>query len=192
MKTEKKQVPQFPTRISRLQATDLGRQAVQILDAEGYRVPSGRKVELGEDLARSVQGTVAYPYDFLFDQQGQGSQDTQITVTNETTLSAARRLLKKDLRPAALNFASATSPGGGFQNGARAQEEYLARSSGLYACLRDQEMYDYHRQQNDPALYQFPVVFTRCAGFSRRLGWAARNPLLAQHDHCRRAKREIS
>ncbi|MCU0574468.1 MAG: TIGR02452 family protein, partial [Syntrophobacteraceae bacterium] len=62
-------------------------------------------------------------------------------------------------RPAALNFASATHPGGGFLNGARAQEEYLARSSGLYACLRDNPMYAYHRALRDP-LYTNYVIYS--------------------------------
>jgi uncharacterized protein (TIGR02452 family) len=58
--------------------------------------------------------------------------------------------MQRGLNPAALNFASATHPGGGFLSGARAQEEYLARSSALYACLESQPMYAYNRQHYDP------------------------------------------
>lgn len=56
-----------------------------------------------------------------------------ITVTNETTLQAAYRL--KDKNPCVLNFASAKHPGGGFTWGAKAQEETIARASGLYSSL---------------------------------------------------------
>jgi hypothetical protein len=53
----------------------------------------------------------------------------EIQVTAESTLEAARRL-GGDV--ACLVFASARNPGGGFLNGAQAQEESLARSSALY------------------------------------------------------------
>jgi len=47
-----------------------------------------------------------------------------------------------------LNFASAKNAGGGFLNGSQAQEESLARSSGLYPSLISQEeMYFYNRGQ---------------------------------------------
>ncbi len=49
-----------------------------------------------------------------------------------------------------LNFASASSPGGGFLSGARAQEEYLARSSGLYHCIRDNPIYRLYRNGLEP------------------------------------------
>jgi uncharacterized protein (TIGR02452 family) len=47
-------------------------------------------------------------------------------------------------------MASATSPGGGFLAGARAQEEYLARSTALYACLRENPMDTFHGASKDP------------------------------------------
>src|SRR6185437_10556724 len=57
----------------------------------------------------------------------------------------AGRLLRDEGadRVLALNFASARHPGGGFLKGSQAQEESLARASGLYACIAPlRGMYD--------------------------------------------------
>jgi uncharacterized protein (TIGR02452 family) len=62
-------------------------------------------------------------------------------------------------RPVALNFASAHNPGGGFRSGARAQEESLARASGLYACLEGREMYRFHESPRDP-LYSSWLIYS--------------------------------
>lgn len=49
-------------------------------------------------------------------------------------------------------LASARNPGGGFRNGAQAQEESLARSSALYRCqLAAPEFYAHHRADRDLA-----------------------------------------
>src|SRR5208283_3500713 len=74
-------------------------------------------------------------------------------------LEAARRLIAERCRPAVLNFASATQPGGGFLSGSRAQEESLARSSGLYACLSGNPMYEFHRTRRD-AMYTDYFVYS--------------------------------
>jgi uncharacterized protein (TIGR02452 family) len=52
-------------------------------------------------------------------------------------------------RVVALNFAAARHPGGGWLTGARAQEESLARASGLVACIADDPMYARHAQMQD-------------------------------------------
>jgi uncharacterized protein (TIGR02452 family) len=58
-----------------------------------------------------------------------------------------------------LNFASARHPGGGFLGGARAQEESLARASGLYTCLAGNDMYALHNALRDP-LYTDYVIYS--------------------------------
>ncbi|WP_055694717.1 TIGR02452 family protein [Streptomyces prasinopilosus] len=79
----------------------------------------------------------------------------RIEVTGESSLEAARRLTGEGDGthgvPAVLNFASARNPGGGYLNGAQAQEEALCRASALYVCLlRAAEFYDHHRTHRDP------------------------------------------
>ena len=78
---------------------------------------------------------------------------TTFEVQNETTFSAAKRLVEKygPESVAALNFASAKNPGGGFLGGSQAQEESLARASALYECIKDQTGY-YDANRRAPSL----------------------------------------
>jgi len=145
--------------IERGRARELGHQTLDILRAGRYRAPSGAPVDIRSALEQAVAGTVSYPPGAPLSTPAPGHQPTDIQVSNETTLDAARRLQGQGLSLVALNFASATHPGGGWLDGARAQEESLARSSGLYACLEDNEMYDYHRARRD-ALHTDYVIYS--------------------------------
>jgi uncharacterized protein (TIGR02452 family) len=143
--------------IARKRAAELGRETAQILETGHYQSDTGTFVEIGELVRNAVDGTRSYPPDQPIPDIQPGSQTTHIDVKNETTLVAARRLTAEGQRIAALNFASAKNPGGGFLGGARAQEESLARSSGLYACLVDQPMYAFHRARRDPMYTNYAI-----------------------------------
>jgi uncharacterized protein (TIGR02452 family) len=141
--------------IERDRARRLGEETVQILRARRYVVASGKEVDLEGPIHRAIEGTMAYPTGCPLPGIEPSQRSTAITVANETTFVAARR----GHRAVALNIASATSRGGGFLSGARAQEECLARCSGLYACLAGNPMYDFHRARRD-ALYSGYAIYS--------------------------------
>ncbi|MCD7445133.1 TIGR02452 family protein [Streptomyces lincolnensis] len=119
----------------------------RIVAAGSYRAPDGREVSLAEAVAVARDGTRMYgpgPVDVA----PSAAEATLIEVTGESSLEAARRLAGP---VAVLNFSSARNPGGGYLNGAQAQEEALCRASALYACLIGvREFYDHHRAHRDP------------------------------------------
>ena len=146
-----------PREVGRDVAARQGKEAVAICERGTYVAPSGATVSIAEAVARARAGTRSFPPDAPLPAPPRGAARTRVTVENASTLAAARRLADAGLAPAALNFASARNPGGGFLSGARAQEESLCRASALYMCLKGQPMYAYHEQLRD-ALYTSWVI----------------------------------
>ena len=136
----------FEPRIDRDLAVRLGEEAVAISKLGRYEGPSGL-VDISAGVKASVQATVHYTADHPHPSPAKGTHKTSYEVTNETTLSAHRRHQAKGHNVVSLNFAAATNPGGGFLTGARAQEEYLCRSSALFLSIKDSPMYAYHRRE---------------------------------------------
>ncbi|MFJ7342998.1 TIGR02452 family protein [Streptomyces sp. NPDC101110] len=128
----------------------IARETEQIVEAGAYRAPDGREVSIAAELRAARAGTRLYgpePVPVPADRVT-GGRTPRIEVTGESSLEAARRL---GGRVAVLNFASARNPGGGYLNGAQAQEEALCRASALYACLAGvRAFYDHHRAHRDP------------------------------------------
>jgi len=126
----------------------LARGTTAIVADGGYVAPSGREVRVAESTAAAVAGTRLYlPGEDVSVPGGAGGAAPVVEVTNESSLSASRRLGGD---AACLVFASARSPGGGFLNGAQAQEESIARVSALYACqVSVLPFYEFHREQQD-------------------------------------------
>jgi uncharacterized protein (TIGR02452 family) len=170
-----------------MELREIAQDTIHILRAGSYRAPSGHTVELAVDLHHCVTGTRCYEPDELSAIREQVLVEparfptTSFEVSNETTLQAAARLAANGQwgRTGALNFASPKNPGGGFLSGARAQEESLARSSGLYrSLLRCPAYYDDHRSQRN-TLYSDRMIYSpRCPVFRSDDGTPLERPYL--------------
>lgn len=139
----------------------IAKQTEEIVEAGRYRAPGGRTVSLEEELRAALAGTRLYgpgPVPVTPDTD----RTTTVEVTDESSLDAARRLTRSNPATpvAVLNFASARNPGGGYLNGAQAQEEAVCRASALYTTLlRVPEFYAHHRADKG-AFYTDRVILS--------------------------------
>lgn len=93
--------------------------------------------------------------------------ETIIKLVAEPTLTALS-IIKNNEDPndckhiGILNFASAKNPGGGFLSGAQAQEESLARASGLYFCLKERQCARYYTEnkRDEKCVYTNHTIFS--------------------------------
>ena len=123
-----------------------------------YLTPTNQQIVLA-DLQRAAE-TGSHLYrpadadDLLREFDQPGGVPAEVRVYHATTLEAAAALVGTGDRVGCLNFASARNPGGGFLGGSQAQEESLARSSGLYPCLTQfREMYAHNARPDSTGLY---------------------------------------
>jgi uncharacterized protein (TIGR02452 family) len=137
-------------------AARLGAEAVRISYAGQY-MAGGHVVSIDDQVRRAAAATQTFGPDQSVPLPQPGTWPMPVSVANETTLEAAARLVANGKRVLALNFASPSHPGGGFLNGALAQEETLARSSALYRCLEGSPMYAYRREHRDPIFADFVI-----------------------------------
>ena len=147
--------------MKKTQRIQWAQETLAILEAGRYTAASGRVVEIRAAQKAAMAGTRLYAPSGFPDPipaYERRARETIIEVTGETTLEAAKRLAAAD--SFVLNFASAKNPGGGFLNGSQAQEESLARSSGLYPCLlKMRPIYEHHRQLGT-CLYSDHMIYS--------------------------------
>jgi uncharacterized protein (TIGR02452 family) len=150
---------------SRNERARIAAETVQILSKEAYTAPSGKTISILSELNHSINESKLFRPGQLakLAAVAPAKQATpQIRVTNCTTLSAAKQLhaVYGAERIALLNFASARNPGGGFLSGSQAQEESLARASGLYASLSRMTDYYTANRQSKSALYTDHMIYS--------------------------------
>ncbi|WP_036661502.1 TIGR02452 family protein [Paenibacillus sp. PAMC 26794] len=158
----------------------IAQQTLAILEEGQYVNGYENKVEIGTDVQQAISNSVLYRPSELSALRGKFRTEARaethsvassteaeavsvrIEVTGETTLGAASRLTVAEGREdvVCLNFASAKNPGGGFLGGSQAQEESLARATGLYPCVAQMdEMYEYNRKQRS-GLYSNYMIYS--------------------------------
>jgi uncharacterized protein (TIGR02452 family) len=164
----------------------LARQTVEIVERGAYDTPGGEVV-----IAPLVEACLASTQHYAPEQLEAIRQEvlavpapadtTTIEVRNETTLAGIARLAAETgQHVAALNFASAKNPGGGFLSGSQAQEESLARSSALYASLlRAPEYYERHRASRSCLYSDAMILSPDCPVFRDDEGRLLAQPLTA-------------
>lgn len=144
------------------------------IQRQGFYEVKGRRVEFAEAQKHSEENSelITPKRGEVLVREGAGlprlSKPAACSVANEATVKAILDFAEAGKeRVGVLNFASAKNPGGGFLNGAMAQEESLAASSGLYETqLRNEGYYKANRayrsmMYTDFAIYSPDVVFFR-------------------------------
>ena len=153
--------------------TEIAQETLEIVKRGEYLSKSGSAVRFKPEIEQAIAGTRGYSPEELrrFLQtrphKGRLGKLPEIEITPETTAEAARRLFLEGKDGLALNFASAKNPGGGFLNGARSQEEDLARCSALYDCLITQRQYYEANRAFDSMLYTDYMIYSPKVPFFR-------------------------
>ena len=163
----------------------MAQETVAIVERGTYHV-GGLQVDIYQAIQDCLDSTRYYPPEDLAAVRRQslarsdGQRATRFEVVNETTIAGMARVVAAGAQTgsvAALNFASARNPGGGFLNGALAQEETLASRSALYASLlRGGEFYDRHRNARSPLYSNAMIVSPNCPIFRDDSGSLLVNP----------------
>lgn len=142
--------------MSKEQLKKIAKETVSMVENGHYKTPSGKVVAL------PISDSTLYHPDWNRPSVIKGKME--ISVTNESTIMAAQRLA--DEKPCILNFASASHPGGGFLNGAVAQEESLARASNLYHHIKEFQEF-YTQSKSAPGIYEDFTIYSPKVTFFR-------------------------
>lgn len=165
----------------------LAADTMRVLERQHYMTPGGKIVDLAEPMRACLDATRFYePADLeAMLQQVLAAPakhaGTTLEVSGETSLEAAARLSKESSgsRIGVLNYASAKNAGGGFLNGAQAQEESLTRSSALYpSLLLCPEFYAFHRAQKTCVYSDRMILSPGCPVFRDDSGTLLEEPHL--------------
>lgn len=151
------------------------RQTADCIRRGEYTTPSGRTVQL--DFTDMLKGSRCYQQEIPAISAPNVAGGARVLVENNDCLVTAERLVSEGYNPLLLNFASGGHPGGGVENGARAQEETICRRSTLTRSI-----YAFHRGSatkygyflipgdNYPITTRYSAIYSPCVTVFREGG----------------------
>lgn len=151
--------------MSRSKRKSIAKETLDVLRKGYYTSPLGMIVNFKEMQDFAVGRTKLYTPKqsdaLLTNRTSSNTFQTEIEVSGDTTLDAVRNLIKEGHRDVVcLNFASAKNPGGGFLGGSQAQEESIARATGLYPCLLKVNEYYEANRNSTSAIYTDYMIYS--------------------------------
>jgi len=170
--------PKGPDDTGRNERRAIAKSTLKIIEAGNYTV-GGVEHDIRPQLDAMLSGTRYYAADSFLSSWPQPTSTsnlareraTGISIVEISTLEGAMFLASTPYtspeetkrRVGVLNFASAKHPGGGFQSGAQAQEESIARSSTLYPsliCSTAKTFYGPHNKDPKGGYYSHAMIFS--------------------------------
>lgn len=141
----------------------IAREQLRIQDEGHYEAPSGATVEISAAQAYAVANTELFTPEaceaaLRAAERRDGQEAGRITLANEKTQEAAHRMSREG-PVCVLSFASARNVGGGFVNGAKAQEEDVHRCAGAYRCLETARRYYEVNRATASLLYTDHLIY---------------------------------
>ena len=120
---------------------------------------------LSESVKVSIANTRFYSHHNYPSIDGASFKDGMVFLSKKRTFQAAMDLHKRypTKKIGVLNFASATTPGGGVVYGSNAQEESLCRLSTLYPVLNTltlQNIYYIHNREEQNNIHDDAIIYT--------------------------------
>ncbi|WP_196893171.1 TIGR02452 family protein [Aureivirga marina] len=151
---------------NRQKRKSLAEETLKILDDGFFSTSSGKKITIKDIQTKAEKNTKLYrpnESDKLLetDWSTKPTFETNIYVIRDTTLNATRKLIENGFENTiCLNFASAKNPGGGFLGGSQAQEESIARATGLYPTLLNASEYYQTNRNTRSCLYTDYMIYS--------------------------------
>jgi uncharacterized protein (TIGR02452 family) len=144
----------------------LAKETLNIINTQNYISQNGININLKTSINKCCNNTTLY--DSIIRPELIINKVCSIEVRNETTNQSIMRLLNEGkTNIAALNFASARNPGGGWLHGASAQEEDICRSSILYESIRKKPSFYNKNILNDNHYYTNDIIYSPNVTFIR-------------------------
>lgn len=136
----------------------IAEETLNAINVGNFTTQSGKSVKIN---LRSLNDSILFKPNWGCDfKETNINKNPNISVTQESTLSAAKRLFDEGKNPCVLNFASGTNPGGGFKRGTASQEESIARSSTLYPTLIIHPEF-YLENKKEAGVYKNYAIYSR-------------------------------